>query len=111
MGFWAWFAIWTALVLGALAVLAYLGWQLMQKGLKVAKELEKLEPVLSKLQAATEAKSEYERPEPDLLKDPVEVYKIRNAFEKRREQKREARKHMLIQRLKHIDPAESRFTK
>lgn len=111
MGFWGWFAVWLGLVLGALAVLAYLLWQLMQMSLRVARELEKLEPVLTALQRATESEFDFDRPEPDLLKDRVEVFKTRNAFERRREQKREARKHMLIQRLKNIDPAESRFTK
>ena len=109
MGFWGWFAVWTALILLAAGFLIYLLAELAKKGMKLAKELEKLEPAINALEASLAEKTEAERPEPDLLKDPVEVYRRRRAVEKRREQKREARKHMLIKRLSSFDPAESRF--
>lgn len=100
MGFWAWFLIWSALIVLTLAGFAQVLYSLYQKGIALQKVVEPLLPKLEALQRATERSQPTEQPESALLSDPVEQMKLRLTILRRKQKKRDAKEHMLINRLK-----------
>jgi hypothetical protein len=108
MGFWAWFWIWTALVIGSLAVFGFIGKGLFNRGLSVLHQLSQIAPIAQNLFEALEAKPKAEDKESDLLTSPTE--EKRRVLLKRKSKKQAARQRSLRSAIKHIDVNESRFT-
>jgi|GEM_PF-1111556 len=110
MGFWAWFWIWTGLVVASLAVYALIGLSLFHRGQEVLHQLQRMAKPVSDLAAAIgPSKLEGER-ESDLLSDPVKLEQNRRNILNRKSKKRAARQRSLRTALKNIDVNESRFT-
>jgi hypothetical protein len=110
MGFWAWFWIWTALVIGSLAVFGFIGKGLFNRGLSVLHQVSQIAPLAQKLFEALEAKPKAEDKESDLLTSPTELEEKRRVLLKRKSKKQAARQRSLRSAIKHIDVNESRFT-
>lgn len=110
MGFWAWFWIWTALIIGSLLVYGLIGKSLFNRGLEVLHQLERIGKPAQALMAAMEAKPKLDDLESDLLTPVVELEAERKAILKKKTQKQTARQRRLRSALKHIDVNESRFT-
>ncbi|CAB4627204.1 unannotated protein [freshwater metagenome] len=110
MGFWAWFWIWTALIIGSLAVFGFIGKGLFNRGLSVFHQVSQIAPVAKKLFDALEAKPKPEDKESDLLTPAAELEEKRRVLLKRKSKKQAARQRSLRSAIKHIDVNESRFT-
>lgn len=110
MGFWAWFWIWTALVIGSLAVFGFIAKGLLNRSAAVLYQVSQIMPVAQKLLDALEAKTKAEERESDLLVSSSELEEERRVLLKRKSKKQDARQRSLISALKHIDVNESRFT-
>ncbi len=100
MGFWAWFLIWSVLIVLTLAGFAQVLYSLYKKGIALQKVVEPLLPKLEALQRAAERSPQIEQPESAVLSDPVEQMKVRLAILRRKQKKRDAKEHMLINRVK-----------
>lgn len=109
MGAGAWFAIWTALSIGALAVFALIGYDLAQRGKSLAGEIAKLAPVLQELAELIDELPELAEPESAIERDLGEALQSRSNLIKAKKQRREERQRRLIRHLKDIDPTEKRF--
>ena len=110
MGFWAWFWIWTALIIGSLVVYGLIGKSLFNRGMEVLHQLERIGKPAQALMTAMESKPQLDDLESDLLTPVGELDAERKAFLKRKTQKQAARQRSLRSALKHIDVNESRFT-
>jgi hypothetical protein len=110
MGFWAWFWIWTALIIGSLVVFAFIGKGLLNRGEAILNQLHQIAPSAQKLLAALEEKPKVEDREGDLLVPSADLEEERRVLLKRKSKKQSARQRSLITALKHIDVNESRFT-
>ena len=110
MGFWAWFWIWFALAIGSLAVFAFIGKGLFNRGLAIFDQVSQIAPTAQKLLEALEAKPKLEDKESDLLVPSSELEQERRVLLKRKSKKQSARQRSLISALKRIDVDESRFT-
>ncbi len=110
MGFWAWFWIWTGLIVGSLAVFAYLFWDLFTKAVPILEQLkigaERTKPLLEALEKA----SDYQPTESAILADREDVFAQRADVVRNKEERIKARQRRLIESLKDIDVNESRFT-
>ncbi len=110
MGFWAWFWIWTALIIGSLAVFGLIGKGLFNRALSIFHQASQLAPVAEKLFAALEVKPEAADKESDILVPSAELEEKRRVLLKRKSKKQAARQRSLRSAIKHIDVNESRFT-
>lgn len=110
MGFWAWFWIWAALIIGSLVVFAFLGKGLLNRGSSIFHQLSLLAPTAQKLFEALEVKNKTEDRESDLLVPVSELEGKRRVLLKQKSKKHSARQRSLRSALKHIDVNESRFT-
>lgn len=110
MGFWSWFWIWTALIVGSLVVFAFIGKGLLNRGGAILFQLKQLAPTTQKLLEALDEKPKGEDRESDLLTPSAELEEERRVLLKRKSKKHSARQRSLIKTLKHIDVNESRFT-
>lgn len=109
MGFWAWFWIWTALVIASLAVFALIGLELANRGKALARELAKLKPVIDELNEIIEDIPVLADPVNALERDYSELVAERVALSENKKRKHDERQRRLIKHLKDIDPAEKRF--
>lgn len=110
MGFWAWFWIWTALVLGSLGLFAYLFWNLWTKAEPSLHQLQILAKRLEPLSEAMQKASDYKAPESSLLNDGEDVFAQRAELVRNKEKRAKARERRLIASLNAIDVNERRFT-
>lgn len=110
MNFWAWFWIWTALILGSLVIFGFIGKGLFNRALSVFQQFSQLTPVVQKLIEAAGAKTKLEDKESDLLTPSSELEEERRVLLKRKSKKQAARQRSLRSAIKHIDVNESRFT-
>lgn len=110
MGFWAWFWIWTALIVGSLAFFAYLFWNLWTKAEPSIRQLQILAERLEPLNEALQAESDYKAPESSLLNDGEDVFAQRAELVRNKEKRSKARERRLIASLNAIDVDERRFT-
>lgn len=108
MGFWAWFGIWSALGIGAIATFAYIGYELFGKAQGAFHQLERLQKQVEPLESALAAKPDGLRPAESLL-NPGESITSRKRLIKAREQKAADRQRRLVARLKDLKIDESRF--
>lgn len=109
MGFWAWFWIWTGLVIGSLAVFALIGLSLFNRGLEVMHQLSRISKPAEDLMAAMEKRPVPEAKESDVLGDLATLEQKRRNILSEKSKKRAARQRSLRSALKHIDVNESRF--
>lgn len=109
MGAWAWFGIWTGLSLGAIVVFAVIGYDLGQRGKRLAVEVNKLQPVVQELGELVESLPSLGEPVSAIERDLGEVLQSRLDLIKTKKQRREDRQRRLIRHLKDIDPTEKRF--
>jgi ABC-type multidrug transport system fused ATPase/permease subunit len=110
MNFWAWFWIWTALVIGSLAVFVFIGKGLFNRVLSILYQVNQILPVAQKLFESLEAKPKAEDKESDVLASSSELEEKRRVLLKRNSKKRAARQRSLRSAIKNIDVNESRFT-
>ena len=110
MGFWAWFWIWTALIVGSLAFFAYLFWNLWTKAEPSLRQLQILAERLEPLSEALQAESQYAAPESSLLDGGNDVFAQRAELVRNKEKRAKARERRLIASLNAIDVDERRFT-
>jgi glutamine synthetase adenylyltransferase len=110
MGFWAWFWIWSGLVLASLAVFGLLGKSLLNKTGDVLHQVERIMTPAQKLAETLAVKPELTDKESDLLTPASELEAERSALLKKKSKKQAARQRSLREALKHIDVNESRFT-
>lgn len=110
MGFWAWFWIWVALIVGSLAVFGLIGKGLFNRALSVLHQVNQVAPNVQKLFDALEAKPKAEDLESDLLTTLEELDEKRRVLLQRKSKKRAQRQRRLINAIKNIDVNESRFT-
>lgn len=110
MGFWAWFWIWTALIVGSLGFYAYLGLDLWQRSKPILKQLEALLAKLEKLSAAIDDKPESLRPTSALEREAEEVFADRRRVLKHKAKRKDARERRLIAALNAIKVDERKFT-
>lgn len=108
MGFWVWFAIWSALAIGAIAVFGAIGYELFNKAQANFHQLQRLEKLVEPLQRSLSEKPVAERPAESLL-NPGHALVNRKQLIKRREQKAQDRQRRLINRLHDLKFDESRF--
>ena len=87
-----WFAIWVALVLGAIAVLGWIGYVLFRKGVALGRELAGAADLLA---AAADQVERLERPaasaEPAVFADPHELRRARRRARQHRHSRRTMR--------------------
>lgn len=107
---WAWFLIWSALIVGAIATFAYIGLSIRDRAAALRPELDLLAQNAQVLAGLLDAKSDYVRPMPDTGQDPAIAVDRRRKLVRAREAKRQARERRLIEHLKHIEIDESRFS-
>lgn len=110
MGFWAWFWIWTALVVGSLVLFGIIGKGLLNRALAIWHQASQVTPTAQKLFEALEAQPKAEDGESDLLTPIAELEEKRRVLLKRKSRKRALRQRSLVSAIKHIDVNESRFT-
>ena len=110
MGFWAWFWIWTALIIGSLAVLAFIGKSLFNSASAVLHQIERISKPALALAEAMANKPKLEDLESDVLTSVAEVEAKRASLLKQKSKKQAARQRRLRNALKDIDVNESRFT-
>ena len=110
MGFWAWFWIWTALIIGALAVFALIGKSLFNSASAVFHQIERISKPALALAEAMANKPTLEDLESDLLTPVADAEAERTALLKQKSKKRAAQQRRLRNALKNIDVNESRFT-
>lgn len=110
MGFWAWFWIWTPLVLGSLALFAYLFWDLFNKAVPIMEQVkigaERAKPLLEALEQAPD----YEKPESAVLADAEDVFAKRAEVVRNKAERIKARERRLIESLSAISVDERKFT-
>ncbi|MEY4000565.1 MAG: hypothetical protein RLZZ626_920 [Actinomycetota bacterium] len=109
MGGWAWFGIWAGLSLGAILVFALIGYDLGQRGKRLAVEVTKLQPVVKELGELVDSLPGLAEPVSAIERDLGEVLQTRLDLIKTKKQRREDRQRRLIRHLKDIDPTEKRF--
>ena len=87
-----WFVIWVALVLGALAVLGWIGYVLFRKGVALVRELGEAADLLAR---AADQVERLQRPaspsEPAVFADPHELRRARQRARKQRHSRRTMR--------------------
>ncbi len=110
MGFWAWFWIWTGLVIGSFGIFGLIGLSLFNRALEVGHQISRISKPLGILISAFETKPTLEDKESDVLRSSTEVDAERQTFLKKKSKKRAARQRSLRTALKNIDVNESRFT-
>lgn len=110
MGFWAWFWIWAALIVGSLAFFTYLFWNLWNKAEPSLRQLQILSKRLEPLNEAIQASSDYKAPESSLLNEGEDVFAQRAELLRNKEKRSRARERRLIASLNAIDVDERRFT-
>ena len=110
MGFWAWFWIWTGLVVASLAIFGLLGKSLLNKTGEVLHQVERIMVPAQKISEALAEKPDLQDKESDLLTPAADLEAERSALLKKKSKKQAARQRSLREALKHIDVNESRFT-
>ena len=110
MGFWGWFFVWLALIVAALGVFAYIGWQLAGKAMRAGAQAMALAERISALAAGLQAESDYVSPESAVLAEPAVVFAKRADIVRNKADKAEARQRRLIKALAAINVDERRFT-
>lgn len=108
MGYWFWFSLWAALIVGAIATFTYIGLSLRESANKLRPEIEIALKRAQDLAALRESASGYVGPKPDV--DPVIAIQKRRGILRARELKRQVRERRLVEHLKHIEIDESRFS-
>ncbi|MEO0027134.1 MAG: hypothetical protein RL716_465 [Actinomycetota bacterium] len=111
MGFWAWFWIWTTLLVSSVAVLGIITVGLWNRFSEVLHQFERLAKNSEALQVAMVKPDDVARPEDNLLDDPAVLVAERRHLLTGKQKKHEARQRRLIESLKHFNPDESRFKK
>ncbi|MEY4423383.1 MAG: hypothetical protein RLZZ258_486 [Actinomycetota bacterium] len=111
MDFWAWFWIWTTLIVSAVAVLGIITVGLWNRLSEVLHQFERLATNSEALQAAMVKPDDVARPEDNLLDDPSELVAKRRRLIASKQKKHETRQRRLIESLKHFNPDESRLKK
>lgn len=109
MGFWNWFIIWTALIVGSLITFALIAVSLMRRLQEAVVETEPLAAKVDALNQLVGKKPILERSEHSLLADPGVAVARKRALERAKIKKQQAKQRRLIASLKHFDPNESRF--
>ncbi|MFM6939682.1 MAG: hypothetical protein ACKOUD_03575 [Rhodoluna sp.] len=110
MGFWAWFWIWTVLILSSLAVFAFIGKSLFNRLGDVLHQFERMSKPALALAEVLGAKTAVKELESDLLTPVGELEAQRAELLRVKSKKQAARQRRLISGLKKIDLNESRFT-
>ena len=109
MGFWAWFWIWTSLVISALVGLAIIAKSLYNKLGSVEHQARRLLEKAIGLANTIETKPKISAPESSMLADPAIAKARLLKLRKLKVKKQEQRQRRLIASLKRFDPNESRF--
>lgn len=109
MGFWFWFWIFVGIALGALAIYAYILWDLVARAKSLRAPVKRLEAIRDKLQAAQEKAAEIPKLVSALEQTEEAVIKRRKGVEKANRQRKEDRQRRLVSRLKDIEYDESRL--
>ena len=111
MGFWFWFFIYLSIALGALALYAVVGLQLLQKLKAFEAPAKKLEELAAKLEKTSKAEVSVESPVAALDQSEEAVSRRQKDIAKARKAKKETKERRLVARLKHLDIDESRLRK
>ena len=101
MPWWSWVLIWTGLVLGLLAMLAWFGFALFKKGMATAKALQELGVLVGEATRGLDAPAQ-ERFRPAIFTDPVDLYLDLELVRHDRGLRRQRRRDSLIARGKLI---------
>lgn len=99
MPWWSWVLIWTGLVLGLLAMLAWFGFALFKKGMATVRALQELGARVGDVTRGLEAPAQ-SRFRPAIFTDPVDLYLALEVVRHDRGQRRQRRRDSLIARGK-----------
>jgi heme exporter protein D len=110
VGFWAWFWIWSGLVLASISILGLIAKSLFNKTGDVLHQVERVMAPAQQLAEALTEKPDLPYKESDLLTPAADLEAERTALLKKKSKKQAARQRSLREALKHIDVNESRFT-
>ncbi len=106
---WIWWVIWPVLIFGSAGYLAFIGFELAQKGGRAVKAFEATNAQLQNLITELEKEPKVEAFEGNLLDDPSTLARAHASNLKKREARREAEQRRLINKLVEYRPDESEF--
>jgi hypothetical protein len=109
MSFWVWFWIWFALIISSLGTFIAIGLSLLRR---LARANDQAKPLIVKLESLSQlaaTKPQVAKPESSLLAEPAIAVARKQALQRAKIKKQQARERRLIASLKQFNPNESRF--